>query len=670
MSFRSRELSATAIFKTMLYELRDATLTVGSTEVLSHANFQIKQHEKVGLIGANGVGKTTLLRLIAGELSLDRDDRRDGSGIYVSRKITVGYLKQSYPDKTNKTARELLMEHCPAKGTYEKERYLYETEANRLFTGLGFCKDDRNKAFGSFSGGEQTKIMLIDALLQKPDLLLLDEPTNHLDIESVVWLERYMKSYEGAVIFVSHDRYFLDRTVGTIYELSNRRLIRFTGNYSDYRKEKSRQAEQAKKAYAIFEEKVKKEEALIEKFKHNPTKASFVRARKSALARMERPPIPSEDTAHGFCAPIEPSILGPKCVYEAKDLKIGYQKLSDLQNESVPKEEIEPITLRIRRGQKIGIIGANGAGKTTFLKTVAGMMEPLYGSSVMGERVLMGYFDQQSASFLSEKTVFSHFREQFGTLSDKEVRSILGSYLFCGADASKQISVLSGGEKARLFLAEILTSAPNFLVLDEPTNHMDIPAKETLESAFSAYTGTMLFVSHDRYFLKEIADALLIFEDHHVSYYPFGYEHYVTHVLESDGESITAVTDAKNQAMLAGLKAVPKPERHRLREIGTEEAYADWKLRLVEEPMLEAMECASEAYKNREKEWLQELETALRSYASETKSDMIGSNPDAGGDKALEDTKPDASGLLEQALDAWTKYCLDWYDVWIELHEF
>lgn len=598
----------------MLYQILNGTVSVGGNTILDHIDFEIREKEKIAIVGANGTGKTTLLRLISGELELDRDDKRNTPGVKTSRNVTVGMLRQSNTADASKTIEEILLEGCPERDSFSKERFAYEMEYDRLFTGFGFEKSDKKKLFMEFSGGEQTKIGLIRLLLEKPDILLLDEPTNHLDIETMEWLEDYMKIYSNAVVFVSHDRFFLDQVVTAVYELDRKKLRRYAGNYTQYRQQKAKDIKQQTKAYERQQAELKRLNELIEKFKHKPSKASFARSRKSIIERMELIEKPEAEAGSFFTGAIEPEVLGPKWVYEAEHLKIGY-------NGRVIKE----LSLKLRRGQKIGIIGANGTGKTTFLKTVAGELPAVDGKGNLGNNVLLAYYDQQTASIQSEDTVLKHFHDLYPAMTEKEVRNTLGMYLFSGQDAAKKVSNLSGGEKARLMLAELITGRPNLMVLDEPTNHMDIKAKETLESAFKAYTGTMLFVSHDRYFISQLADAILVFEADRVMYYPFGYEHYLNHCRRDDGEDISALMEAENQALVAGLRAVPKPERHRLKEINTEEAYIDWRLRLAAEPVEAARE---------------EVDRQLLIWDEEK---------------------------LEEAVDNWTYECLKWYDVYLSL---
>ena len=662
----------------MLYQITDGTVSAGGHVILSHVNFEIKGNEKIALVGRNGAGKTTLLKLIAGELSLDRDDRRQGAGVTSSRRLTVGMLKQQAFSNLEQTVEEILLAACPFRDTFARERFEYEQEYDRIFTGFGFARADKHKKIGDFSGGEQTKIALIRLLLEKPDILLLDEPTNHLDIATIQWLEQYLKRYEHAVVLVSHDRFFLDQVAETVVEVSDGKLTRYAGNYSQYREEKQKRIERQRKAWERQQEEADRLNGVIERFRHKPTKASFARAKKKQLERMERVEKPVEDDVHLFTGNIEPLIPGSKWVFEAEHLKIGYDRA------------LLEITLRIRRGQKMGILGPNGAGKSTFLKTVAGLLQPFQEKDksverrcVLGNNITIGYFDQHSAEIQSEKSVAEHFHDLFPSMTEKEVRNILGMYLFPGKLASRRVSDLSGGEKARLVLAELLQSRPNFLVLDEPTNHMDVQAKETLESAFQAYTGTILFVSHDRYFIRQLAQSVLIFEDGGPMYYPFGYEHYLEKKQKADeyGEELSAQVKAEDAALLAGMRAVPKAERHRLKEFSVEEAYADWKLRLVQEKLEpEELEYGrlEEEYQGLLDEWKMSeaywmTEPAAR-MTEKTEAESSGEKT-AGWTAGIPD---EPSGLQEDVAaakarrdEAWECFharCMEWYEVYEEVH--
>lgn len=649
----------------MLYQITDGSISAGGTPVLSHFNFEIKGNEKVALVGRNGTGKTTLLRLIAGELELDRDDRRQGPGIVTSRRLTVGMLRQQAFENGERTVEEEILQGCPAKDRFDRERFEYELEYDRLFTGFGFSREEKRKRLKDFSGGQQTKIALIRLLLQKPDILLLDEPTNHLDIDSARWLERYLKEYSHAVVMVSHDRFFLDQTADAVYEVEAGHLTRYPGNYTQYRAEKRKRLELQRKAYERQQEEIRRLEEVISRFKNKPAKAAFARAKKKQIERMQKVEKPLEEDTCLFPGPLEPLFPGSKWVLEAEHLKIGYER------------PLLELSLRVRRGQKIGILGANGVGKSTFLKTAAGLLEPKEGRLSLGNQVMIGYFDQHSAEIESEKTVLEHFHDLFPSMTEKEVRSTLGAYLFGGREAAKKVNSLSGGERARLVLAELLQGRPNLLILDEPTNHMDVQAKEVLESAFQAYQGTILFVSHDRYFIRQVAEAVLIFEEQGVFYYPFGYEHYLERLekcqAEGNGAAMAGQMKAEDAALIAGMRAVPKAERHRLRELPTEELYLEWKLGLV----MERLEPAERRYEMLEAR-CRELEQRLmqsREYWEDIVTGGWGGgliskadDPDSDRGAAEEWEKlRQLKAERELAWEAWHACCLEWLDVLEEL---
>ncbi len=613
----------------MLLQIQDGSLSIGGQSILSHFSFEIKGNEKIALVGRNGSGKTTFLRLLSGELSLDRNDQNPSARIITSRKLTIGLLRQQAFSDVSLTVEEELLKACPCPDKWDRERFAWEQEYDRIFTGFGLKKEDKKKPLSCFSGGEQTKIALIRLLLEQPDILLLDEPTNHLDMSTVEWLERYLKSYPHAAVIVSHDRFFLDQTVDTVYEIQSRRLFCYAGNYTAYRKQKHKNLLLAEKAYKHQKEERERLEQLIERFKHKPKKAAFARSRKKILERMPSIEKPMEDDAHIFTEEISPEIISSKWVLEAEHLQIGYDKT------------LLEVTIRIRRGQKIGIIGPNGIGKSTFLKTAAGLIPPLKGKCMLGLHVITGYFDQQTAALSSDQTVSEHFHSLFPNLTEKEVRSILGAFLFPGRDAFKKVSQLSGGEKSRLVLAELFQSRPNLLLLDEPTNHMDIPAKETLESAFQAYSGTLLFVSHDRYFIRQVADSLLIFDEQSVLYYPFGYVHYLEHCRKyTSGKDIPSRIRAEQQALISGLQRVPRAERHQLKEPSTELAYKEWQMRLAAEPLEQIQK---------------KLENFWNSY-------------DLQRDWEEASYREELHSIEEELYRQYTDCCLAWYEKWMEFH--
>lgn len=626
----------------MRYQIENGTVSLGGKTILDHIDFSVKGREKVAVVGRNGAGKTTLLRLISGELSLDRDDKNFGKGIKTDRELSIGFLHQQSFQDVEKTVEQEIISLVNEENIFSRERYYFEKEYDRIFTGFGFQKEDKKKKIKQFSGGEQTKLALIKLLLSKPDILLLDEPTNHLDIASVEWLEEYLASYEKAVIMVSHDRFFVDCTTEIIYELADGKLTRYVGNYTEYKRQKEKQREVQQKKYDAQQKEIARLNELIEKFKHKPKKASMARSKKKVLERMQRVERPDKEEAYVFKEKLEPITLGAKNVLETEHLKIGY----------TIEHPIKELTLRIRRGQKIAVLGANGAGKSTFFKTIIGELPPISGKYVIGNGIMTGYFDQHSGEISSEKRVEEYFGECFPKLTEKEKRQVLGKYLFRSQKANMKISDLSGGEKSRLVLAEILESRPNFLVLDEPTNHMDLPAKETMESAFAAYTGTMLFISHDRYFVSKIADALLLFEEDGVKYYPFGYEHYL-HMLKKKREGTQTwaeVVEAENTALVEGLFAVPSKERHQTARFSTEQSYTDWQLALAKEEL--------EKYEIQLEKQQEEIEFAEKTVTFEEYQS---------GNWKIK--KEELQKQFEKIAEEYQEQCLIWYEKWQEYEE-
>ena len=633
----------------MLLEISDGTVSRGGHTVLKNFDFYIKGRERIAIVGRNGAGKTTLLELLAGELRLDRDDKTRGAGLRMSRDLTVRFLSQEMALPLDMSLDEYVLSTFREGDLHSKERYAYDSSFNRILTAFGLEIRDRKKMLKEFSGGEQKKIAMIRLLLEEPDILLLDEPTNHLDFQTVEWLEDYLLDYPKTVVMVSHDRFFIDRTAEVIWEISNGRLTRYVGSYTSYRKEKRENAKRQWKAYEAQEEEIKRLSDLVQRFKHKPTKASFARSRLKMIERMERIEKPESEEAYIHSSKIEPDQLGAKWPYQCEELRIGYGE-----------EAIRTITLRLRRGQKLGVIGPNGSGKSTFLKTVAGIIPALKGKGSLGNHIDLAYFDQMSGELDSELSVFEYYHDAFPSLREKEVRTQLASYLFRGDALGKCVASLSGGEKARLALAVLLSRKPNFLILDEPTNNMDIPAKETMESIFRMYSGTILMVSHDRYFLSEVCDSLLIFEEdkEDASFYPFSYRHYVDRLKQGDGEvAHSLMRSMEEQKLIEGLKAVPKAERFRLREYSTDEANRDWRYEqnrerrhAAEEKLLQA-ELETEAEKETRKDAYMSLDDWL--YGDDAEPSM--------GEAGQREEQRRAEAEL-------TKELIDWYDIWLETH--
>ena len=530
----------------MLYQICNGAVQFAAETILEHINFEIRDREKIAIVGRNGCGKTTLLKLISGEIELAKRDSDEDIFIAKAGNPVIGYLKQitfeddsiTVEEEIKKVFRPILkmqeelgellneMNQNPTQKVIERYTklqekfedlggYYYEKEYKMLLKKFGFQEEDRTKKLKEFSGGQRTKIAFIKLLLSKPDILLLDEPTNHLDIETTMWLEEYLKNYNRAVVIVSHDRMFLDHIVDVVYEIEYKTARRYVGNYSSFTKQKKANWEKQQKDYLLQQKEIKRLETIVDKFKNKPTKVAMTRSKLKQIEHMDKIEAPQKYDTKSFRAHFEPKRETGKEVLQVKELKIGYEKV------------LSTVSFQMNKGQKVGIIGGNGLGKSTLLKTLIGQIPALGGTFKWGYQVDLGYFDQQMAQYSSEKQVIDDFWNEFPTMTQTEVRSALGAFLFTQDDVFKKVSMLSGGEKGRLALAKILKLKPNVLILDEPTNHMDIIGKETLENMLKEYTGTVLFVSHDRYFIKEVSDALLVFEDGEVSFEPYGYEAYM-----------------------------------------------------------------------------------------------------------------------------------------------
>lgn len=539
----------------MLVKITNGCVAFGANTILSNIDFEINEGEKVALVGRNGCGKTTLLKLISGEYELAKLDNGEASSIITARNITIGYLKQiTFEDETftleeevKKAYKEILdmevrmekllseMESGSNNSAVKKyselqERYnllggyTYKKEYESAIKQFGFTNEDKSKALSEFSGGQRTKIAFIKLLLSKPDLLVLDEPTNHLDINAIEWLEEYLKSYKKSVLIVAHDREFLDKIVGSVYEIERGKITKYAGNYSAFAEKKRVEWEIQQKKHIEQQKEIAHLSGLVERFRYKATKAAMAQSKIKQLERMDVIEAPELADTNSFHADFEPEYQSVQLVLSVKDLKIGYG------------ETLSTVSLNITRGEKIGIIGGNGLGKSTFLKTIVGAIPQLGGTYSIGDKVKIGYFDQHMAQYKSDKTVLDEYWDEFPNLTQTEVRGALGAFLFTQEDVFKPVNALSGGEKVRLELCKILKRRPNFLILDEPTNHMDIIGKETLEKMLMDYTGTVLFVSHDRYFVKQIASSVLVFDNGNVDYYPFGYEHYLEQAAKKSAE--------------------------------------------------------------------------------------------------------------------------------------
>lgn len=529
----------------MLYQISNGAVAFGDDVILHSIDFEIRNTEKIAIVGRNGCGKTTLLKLISGEVEMEKLDSDESAFIAKAGNPEIGYLKQiafDDPDvtleqevrkcfvKMDERKAELARAAAELEHDYSYEKvarytameeafkddggYYYEKEYEVMIRKFGFSDDERKKPIRDFSGGQQTKIAFIKLLLSKPDILLLDEPTNHLDVTTIEWLEGYLKSYPKAVVVVSHDRMFLDNVVDVVYEIEYGTARRYPGNYTNFIARKKENYDKQMKDHIAQQKEIERLQRMVTRFKGKPTKTSMAQSKQKAIDRMVIIEAPDKYDNKTFHANFQPEKETGNDVLYTSELAIGYD------------HPLSVVSLDLKRGEKLGILGGNGLGKSTFLKTIVGKIPALSGEYRFGTNVQIGYFDQQMAMYTSNKTVLDDFWDEYPNLTETEARNALGAFLFSGEDVFKNVNMLSGGEKVRLALCKILKTRPNVLVLDEPTNHMDIVGKETLESMLKDYKGTLIFVSHDRYFVKKVATQLLVFEDGTTNLYQFGYEQY------------------------------------------------------------------------------------------------------------------------------------------------
>lgn len=568
----------------MLYQINNGRVMFAAETILEHVNFEVKnKNEKIAIIGRNGAGKTTLLKVITGEVQLTKIDGEDSS-IVAPGNPTIGYLKQiTFEDLSLTLDEEIrkvfskiismkqrldelveIMDGCQNPNENEKYAkeytnlmddfvdrggYYYEKEYDAMLKSFGFEIEDRNKRLSEFSGGQLTKLAFIKLLLSKPDILLLDEPTNHLDMSTISWLEDYLKNYNRAVVIVSHDRMFIDHIVNKVYEITYGVVNSYNGNYSDYVRLKKERYEKQLKDHIAQQKEIKRLEEIIEKFKNKPTKVAMTRSKLKQIEHMELVARPADYDTKSFKADFKPTLETGKDVLYAKDLAVGYD------GKALAKVDID-----LKKGQRLGIIGDNGIGKSTLLKTLVGEIPEVSGDYRYGVNVQIGYFDQRMAQYTSDKTVLDDYWDKYPTLTETEVRNALGAFLFTRDEVYKDVSMLSGGERVRLALAKIFHEKPNVLILDEPTNHMDMIGKETLEAMLKCFEGTVIFVSHDRYFVKEVATIILDMRADGVKLYPFGYEDYLEKINggTSSGKNIGYVTSGKSEKGSVQEEAVEK----------------------------------------------------------------------------------------------------------------
>ena len=542
----------------MEYRIINGAISFGSNTILEEINFDIKNSEKIAIVGRNGSGKTSLLKAI-----VDNDMLETGLGeeeLQVIRigKPTIGYQEQhAFSDLEVTLIDELLKVYSPIIKLEEKikrleldmvenatnkmiedytdtlERYKlmggyeYKKEYEVALLKFGFTDSDKYKKLGEFSGGQRTKISFLKLLLSKPDILLLDEPTNHLDIVTVEWLENYLKNYPKALVVVSHDRMFLDNVVNIVYEIEYSSLTKYKGNYSSFEIQKKMNYEKQLHDYEYQQKEIKRLKEIADRFRYKPTKASMALSKLRKIEQMQLVDKPQNYDIKTFNTDLKIDKESSKIVLTVRDLEFGYN------GDSLGKTSFE-----VYRGQKLAIIGENGKGKSTLIKTLMGVIPKISGKFNYGYNVNKEYFDQQIEFLNEENTIYDEYSMAFPNEEPLQIRKTLGAFLFVGEDVFKKIKTLSGGEKVRLALCKIMKKSPNMLLLDEPTNHLDIIGKENLEDLLVSYEGSLVFVSHDRYFINKVADSLLVFEKDKVVYFRGTYKEY----LESRVEEVSTKT--------------------------------------------------------------------------------------------------------------------------------
>lgn len=532
----------------ILLQVNGLSKLYGAETILANIKLEVQTKDRIALVGRNGAGKSTLLKIIAGELS------HDGGEIIKPKDVSIGYLAQNTGLETSLTIwdemltvfthlqqmetklrrleqemgkeenfsnaatyEELLADYDQLQLDYKDQGgYQYEADIRSILSGLGFPVETHQTTISTLSGGQKTRLALGKLLLTKPDLLILDEPTNHLDIETLTWLEQYLQGYPGAILIVSHDRYFLDKLVTQVYEISNKESRRFVGNYSKYLDLKSALYEQEMKRYEKQQDEIAKLEDFVQKNIARASTTKRAQSRRKQLDRMELLTRPLGDSkSASFHFDIEKQ--SGNDVLQVKDATIGYDE----------DPIIEHVNMRLTRGDSVALVGPNGIGKSTLLKSIVNKLQLLHGDVAFGSNVSVGYYDQEQANLTSSKRVLNELWDEYPLQPEKEIRTILGNFLFTGDDVLKPVSSLSGGQKARLALAKLMMQKSNLLILDEPTNHLDLNSKEILENALIDYPGTLLFVSHDRYFINRVTTTVVELSTEGAQEYLGDYDYYV-----------------------------------------------------------------------------------------------------------------------------------------------
>ncbi len=549
----------------MNYKIINGSIAYGAEYILEEINFEIKEKDKIAIVGKNGSGKTTLLKSIVDNEMLEEGIGEAKFEILKQGKPVIGYLKQiefenpnstfleeilkcyeqiiKLEEKINKlqemlqiqTDDKLIKEYTDSLERYKlNDGYTYKKEYEIAIKEFGFTHQDKYKKISEFSGGQRTKIAFLKLILSKPDILLLDEPTNHLDIGAIEWLENYLKNYPKAIVIVSHDRMFLDKIVNKVYEIEYATITKYTGNYTAFEKQKRENYEKQLKDYEYQQKEIKRLQMIADRFRFKPTKAKMALSKLKKIEQMNIIELPNKYDLKTFHTNFNIPEQSGNLVLSVRNLQVGYDKA------------LAEVSFELYKGQKLAIIGENGKGKSTLLKTIMRYIPKISGEYEYGYHVKKEYFDQQLDSLNPNNTIFDEFSKEFPTLTVTQIRQSLGAFLFSGDDVFKEVKVLSGGEKVRLELCKIFKKEANLLLLDEPTNHMDIVGKESLENILSEYEGTLIFVSHDRYFVNKIADTILAFEEQEVVYFKGNYEEYCRYKSERKHEGIDYKEEQSN----------------------------------------------------------------------------------------------------------------------------
>ena len=598
----------------------------GIDSILENVNFTVNEYDKIGIIGVNGTGKTTLFKIISGIYGYDSGD------IYTSKDCEIGYLEQNTNFHSENTILEEVLEVF--KDVIEMEKYLrdlehkiseessntnsttleklmneysnkleafsdmngygYKSEAKGVLKGLGFSDEDMDKPISILSGGEKTRVLLGKLLLKKPTLLLLDEPTNHLDSEAIEWLEVFLKQYKGTVILISHDRYFLDQVVNRIFEIHNKKLKTYNGNYSDFIKASAIEKELELKKFEYQQKDIKKQEESIERLKAFGREKHLKRARskEKALAKVD---VLDKPEAYRKKAKIEfnPSVTSGNDVLQLRDISMGYGE----------RILFKDLNLDIYRGEKVALIGANGIGKSTLFKIIMNEITPLSGDIKFGTNVNVSYFHQEQKTLNLDNTIIDEIWEDNKQLTQTSLRTMLGAFLFEGEEVFKKISTLSGGERARVAILKLILSNANLLLLDEPTNHLDIDSKEVLEEALSSYTGTIFTISHDRYFLNTVVDKVLVLDENGITEYLGNYDYYIEKKKQVQEMNTVEVIEEKTKTQLKEEKRKEREQReaekkNRVKRQNIEKEIEETEAKIEE---MDVLLCQEEVYSNPEK---------------------------------------------------------------------